>query len=96
VRVKVPLEDEFPVPIDVDMPGAVVALPSQKDIVLAADLAHLNMLPPVVPLRKAYLDGAVSARFQRNPAPDVPATGNPAFGSEVMKRPGSVGTGAVE
>jgi len=48
MRVQVPLENELAVSVNVDMARAVVALPRQKDVVLSANLAHLDMLPPVV------------------------------------------------
>jgi hypothetical protein len=48
VRVQIPLENELAVSVNVDMARAVVALPRQKDVVLSANLAHLEMLPPVV------------------------------------------------
>jgi hypothetical protein len=43
--VEVPLHDQLPISIDVDMTGAVVSLPGEEQIAPAPDFAHLKLLP---------------------------------------------------
>ena len=57
VVLKVPFHGQLGVPIDMDMPGRVVANPGKEHVTTPPDLAHRIMLPSTVTVVKSCVGG---------------------------------------